>query len=143
MAPHIVKLKATKAIETASASAGGPPKSCPKPCPISTTNAPAVNVPTEPLEKSEGSATLASAEPAPPLHRGQCVRKAKVLPNASELSREKNALKISAWEAKLEKEAKEVVQQKNVEALAVYENRVKEMGFESTPLICLRCNKDL
>ena len=43
-------------------------------------------------------------------------------------------MKISAWEAKLKKEAKEVVQQKNVEALAVYENRVKEMGFESTPL---------
>ena len=79
-------------------------------------------MPTEPLDKSEGSATLASAEPAPPLRRGQCVRKAKVLPNVSELPREKNALKISAWEVKLEKEAKEVVQQKNVKALAGYEN---------------------
>ena len=122
MAPHIVKPKATKAIKTASASAGGPPKSRPKPFPTSGMNAPAVNVPTEPLEKPEGSATLASAEPAPPLRQGQCICKAKVLPNASELSQEKNALKISAWEVKLEKEAKEVVQQKNVKALAAYEN---------------------
>ena len=69
MAPHIVKLKAAKAIKPASTSAGGPqaPKSHSKPRPISALNAPMVNVPTKPLEKSEGSATLALAEPAPPL----------------------------------------------------------------------------
>ena len=122
MAPRIVKLKATKAINTASTLAGGPPKSCPKPCPTSAMNAPAVNVPTEALEKSEGSATLASTEPAPPLCQGQHICMAKVLPNASGVSQEKNALTISAWEVKLKKEAKEVDQQKNVKTLAAYEN---------------------
>ena len=99
-------------------------------------NALTVDVPTEPLEKSEGSATLASTEPSPPLHLGQCVHKATILPNASELSQEKNASKsISVWEARLEKEAKEVVQQKNIKvALTAYKKWVKEMGFESTPI---------
>ena len=147
-APHKVKPKgkATKTANTNTvlldiASTTVPSKACPRPR-ATTANTTAMNaqtvvkVPPEenlPLEHSEGSAELALSElPLP--RRGLRIRKATVLRDASEPLQEKKPKKVLAAETKLEKVVKDERMRRNIKSLALYERRVQDMGFESTPL---------
>ena len=147
-APRKVKPKgkATKTANTNTvlldiASTTVPSKAHPRPR-ATTVNTTAMNaqtvvkVPPEenlPLEHSEGSAELALSElPLP--RRGLRIRKATVLRDASEPLQEKKPKKVLAAETKLEKVVKDERMRRNIKSLALYERRVQDMGFESTPL---------
>ena len=63
------------------------------------------------------------------------MRKATILPDASEYPQEnKPSQKASAAQTKHEKELKEERMQKSIKSLAVYEKKIKTMGFESIPI---------
>ena len=73
--------------------------------------------------------------PAPPLHHEACTHKATVFPDASDHLQEKKSLKkTSTVQAKVEKEKKDMIMQRNIKSIAAYEKQVQEMGFETTPL---------
>ena len=63
------------------------------------------------------------------------MHKATILPDASEDPQEKKpSQKASAAQTKHEKELKEERMQKSIKSLAMYEKKIKTMGFESTPI---------
>ena len=66
--------------------------------------------------KSEGSTEFTSTNPVP---SPTC--RATILPDASEYPQEKLLKKASASQARLEKELKDEIMQKNIKNLAVYE----------------------
>ena len=80
--------------------------------------------------KSEGNTKFTSTSPAPPLCCGVYTCKATIFPNASDHPQEKK--KVSATQARLEKENKDEIMQKKVKSIAAYGKQVQEMWFEAT-----------
>ena len=103
----------------ASTSVNPLPKACPKPRPISALTATMTPQVTEMSTKSEGSTKFTSTSPAPSLCRGVCTCKVTIFPDASDYPQEKK--KVSATQARLEKEKKDEIMQKKVKSITMYE----------------------